>query len=383
MNKELGRKIAAVILLYLFLFQFYSCNKEKKYPKWILGEWISNEGIFGYYFISKDSCEVRPGYIDPDFNKHPRKYYGNTTAYQISKDTLRIFNLENNNWEMKIISFLSPDTMIVYWNGDFSHQTEYYRAKYPISKENLFDQIVIHDPFNKDRTLSLDSSGILFYSGHSSRETEIRGLYTSNQGKRAFKQIERLFKEANSKSVFIDTFPARIDSTYSWLTPTITFIKNNRMATIAGPVWGTDVLYAGYDQKYFSKEFIWAYKQSLYLEQQMPIQPFIKPHYWLDSWNFEYDGFFIPVVYGLNLYDSERFYLWTKILKAKQVDVDFTPRYTVNDRIQSDGRYFRYKTKQGDTITLDLGFNFVEENNITKPLLRNKQVGFRAPSIIK
>jgi len=105
-------------------------------------------------------------------------------------------------------------------------------------------------------------------------------------------------------------------------------------------------------------------QQSLYLEQQMPIQPFIKPDYWLDSWYFAYNGYFIPVVYGLNLYESEQFYFWTQILKAKQVDVDFTPRYTVNKRIQSDGRYFRYKTKQGDTITLDLGFNFVEENNI-------------------
>jgi len=145
MNKELGRKIATVILLYLFLFQFYSCNKEKniisKYPQWILGEWVSNEGIFGYYFMSGDSCEVRPGYIDR-FTKRPQKYYGNTTAYQISKDTLRIFNLENNNWEMKIISFLSPDTMIIYWNGDFSNQIEYYRAKYPISKENLFDKLL-------------------------------------------------------------------------------------------------------------------------------------------------------------------------------------------------------------------------------------------------
>lgn len=355
-------KFLNTILFFLFLC---SCtqNVTEKNKKQILGEWVSDSGIYGYYFISEDSCEVRPGYIDQFITRH-QKYYGNKTAYRISKDTLKIFNLKDKSWDMFNISFLSSDTMILLRTGGNSTPIEYVKPKYPISDEYFFDQIVIHDPFYKDIAVSLDSSGMFFYSGRSVREDELRGLYTSNQGKQAFKQIELLFKEANTRSVFIDTFPARIDSMYAWLVPTITFIKNNRMATIVGPVWGDDVKYEGYDQKYFSAEFIWAYKQSLYLEQQMPIQSFVEPDYLSDSWIRESVGYFVPVIQGFNLYGSEIFYLWTQILKAKQVDVDFTPKYTINDHIQSDGRYFRYKTARGDTITLDIGFNFIEKNNL-------------------
>jgi hypothetical protein len=154
--------------------------------------------------------------------------------------------------------------------------------------------------------------------------------------------------------------------------PTITFVKDHKMATVAGPVWGTDV-FEGYEERdYHSREFNWAYRQSLYLEQQMPVQPFDASKYVLDStfYSRDFTGFLFKNNNNqeLSLYSSEDFYLWTQLLQAKKVEVDFTPVYQVigvkNKYIQSDGRYFRYQTDKGETVTLDLGFNFIEENEL-------------------
>ncbi|MDR3340016.1 MAG: hypothetical protein LBT25_08015, partial [Candidatus Symbiothrix sp.] len=248
---------------------------------------------------------------------------------------------------------------------------KYARAIYPVSDENLFDQIIIDIDFFEYKTISIDKSGNLFFLGK--YRTFFDGLHTSEEGKRAFKQIELLFREANAQVRFIDGFPQKLDTIEdSWMIPTITFVKDHKMATIIGPVLGNLCEeYEGRD--YHSREFKWAYRQSLYLEQQMPVQPFDASKYVLDSTFYSRDFprfvFFRNGIHTVSLYSSEYFYLWTQLLQAKKVEVNFTPIYKIvcdltNKYIQSDGRYYRYQTDKGETITLDLGFNFIEENDL-------------------
>ncbi|MDR3339547.1 MAG: hypothetical protein LBT25_05535, partial [Candidatus Symbiothrix sp.] len=102
-------------------------------------------------------------------------------------------------------------------------------------------------------------------------------------------------------------------------------------------------------------------------------QPFDATKYALDSAFYRRDyprfQFENKADQVLGLSGSEDFYLWTQLLQAKKIEVDFTPVYKVvcnrkNKYIQSDGRYFRYQTDKGETVTLDLGFNFIEENQL-------------------
>jgi hypothetical protein len=369
-----------VYILFVFLLLIASCQKKNpfaEYPEWILGEWVASEPYsdiqeWGFYFISKDSCEIRPGYISNRF-KRPNIYLGNTTAYQLKNDTLNLFDLQKGYWKECTIKFLSPDTMeITYRENSYKTTIKYTKPTYSISNENLFDQIIIDEDESEFKILSIDRLGKLFYLG--SLKSLFEGLHTSEEGKRAFKQVELLFREANSQIRFIDKFPQKLDTRETWGASTITFVKNHKMATIIGPAlaWRSCVDFLYDEKEYFTAEFKWACEQSLFLEQQMPVQLFDASKYVLDStfYNQDIPGFVFENNNKqiVSLYRSEYFYLWTQLLSAKKVEVDFTPVYRVigvkNKYIQSDGRYYRYQTDKGETVTLDLGFNFIEENEL-------------------
>jgi hypothetical protein len=387
------------ILFAFFLFLFASCKKEittADYPELILGEWVAFTPIEygypeGFYFISKDSCEIRPGYRaayprhaesygnsaigNPWVKTFTRinldRYCGTTTLYKILNDTLTLLDLAEERWRKYLIGFQSPDTIELTISKEPApayttypihkgQAVKYARANYPIDSLGLVDQIIVGN-FWPMKTISITKDGELFYHGYPSNPYE--GLFVSTEGKHAFKQIERLLKEANTQNKFVGSFPKPLGKHEN--ETTITLVKNNRMATIEGPVREEEG--CRIETATYSKELEWAYMQLIFLEQQMPVQPFNKPDYAyqnkLDNY-FDWFHFENKDKKGFNLTDSEDFYLWTQLLHAKKVEVDFIPVYTVSGRIQSDGRYYRYQTESGETVTLDLGFNFIEENRL-------------------
>jgi hypothetical protein len=369
-----NKKNTSVFILFVFLLLIFSCQKKNpfaEYPEWILGEWVFVDDSLelqteGFNFISKDSCVVRPGYMELFSNK----YYGNKTAYQLRNDTLSLFDLEEVCWKKVKIRFQTLDTMVVTWNpGLSSIRTSYVKTKYPVNDRYLFDQVIVVAVYSRFiKIVSIDKSGKLFYFGAVGNRFE--GLYTSMEGKENFKQIELLFNAANHQNKYADFSSMKTEKESTAGTP-ITFVKNNKLLTIAGPFYAEDESLEKTTN--YSKELDWAFKQTAFLEQQIPIEsinnsayknsPAIRTVNDLPFFRFENED-----KKRLHLTYSEIFYLWTKILDAKVAYNEFKPCYKVyyndNKYIQSDGRYFRYQTDKGETVTLDLGFNFIEENQL-------------------
>jgi hypothetical protein len=378
MNKK--QFLILFIIGFYFLLIFHSCKKDPyaDYPQWILGEWVSLDNFYkiqmdGFNFTSNDSCEIRPGYREITLFPRPKKYYGNTTAYQICNDTFNLFDLEENQWKTYKIRFPSPDTMAVTYpqNSDTDFTITYIRSIYPTHRENLFDQVIVIASYSAViKVISIDKHGELFYDGIVNNLYD--GLYTSKGGKKAFKQIELLFQEANFRNEYVDFSQMRAKRELEEGEP-VTFIKNNKMITVAGPFYEID---DGLEEtSNYSKELEWAFEQVSFLEQQMPVVPLDSSEYKNSPAVLTVNGF--PYFYFVrkdnkkkHLAFTESFYLWTCMLHAQKVDIDFTPVYKMhllasNTCFQSDGRYYRYKTKKGEAITFDLGFNFIEENNLT------------------
>jgi hypothetical protein len=86
----------------------------------------------------------------------------------------------------------------------------------------------------------------------------------------------------------------------------------------------------------------------------------------------------------LRLQKSESFFLWTEIKKAEIVKKEFNSEYSIGfranytywgkdpnkerkhkyelDEIESNGRLFRFYFQDQESITYDLGYNFIERN---------------------
>jgi len=75
----------------------------------------------------------------------------------------------------------------------------------------------------------------------------------------------------------------------------------------------------------------------------------------------------------IDLYNTEAFYLITLLRNASVTKTDFIPTYKLKESvdarngIETDGRYFRFFVS-GEKITLDIGFNFIKENELDKSL---------------
>lgn len=77
----------------------------------------------------------------------------------------------------------------------------------------------------------------------------------------------------------------------------------------------------------------------------------------------------------INLTSSEVFYLSNLLsnskLSNKTFKTEYSTKYNVDydvSRIETDGRFFKIFSKKKSSITLDLGFNFIEKNDLTKRL---------------
>mgnify|MGYP006190447005 FL=1 len=74
--------------------------------------------------------------------------------------------------------------------------------------------------------------------------------------------------------------------------------------------------------------------------------------------------------------NSELFLLELELMKGKECDVSFEPKYSLNfsylnqgflfNKIETDGRYYRFIYKNNTSKTIDIGYNFIEVNSIIK-----------------
>lgn len=373
-----------LITILLIAFYLTSCkiNSDKEFRKSICGEWIfasvgsdnkkindefkpGKRGInsplgipyynyfrTGYIFYSNNFCEDKFGYSN---GKVGENLLGTDTKYKVENDSLKIFDLDNSIWKRMKIRNVTSDTLTLDIND--STFLKYVKCNYKIDKTQTFDQIIVStSPCFGSCSIgstSIDNQGNLIFYGQGFTKKE--GLFVSKTNKELYKRIERNFKKAD-----IDTLHEKY--AVNWTdaqTVTVTFIKDNKIyKTISD-----------YGRK-APREFYWAYTPVSLLYQKLNLKPFViteQNEFPMNYTCFENKGKICC------LEKSESFYLFTEICKSKEVHATFEKKFVIEFRetenskkkILTDGRYYQLE-KKDKTIIFDLGYNFLEINNLFK-----------------
>ena len=117
-------------------------------------------------------------------------------------------------------------------------------------------------------------------------------------------------------------------------------------------------------------ELYWAYLPILYLDQKLNLKSLPDDKFYIFRiFSFEKDEKLI------RLAKSEGFYLADLLSKARAVDKVFVERYTLQAfgeqgsiKTTTDGRYYKVKLKDGKYLTVDLGYNFLQQNDLLSRL---------------
>lgn len=308
----------------------------------------------GYIFFENKNCENKLGYykvIEGDKREERKTFFlGNKTKYKIEDDSLGILDLGTKTWELQKIVSIIGDTLTFQISD--SVFTKYARTKYKINPNESYDEIIISSSGCYGSCpildISIDKNGnILYFGQHYNTQN---GLFTAKITKEKYQEIETTFKKADIPNLK-DSYEA------NWTDDeevTISFIKDNKIVKSI----------SDYGRK-SPIALIWAYMPVRHLYQQVNLIPYKtdKPNF--PTWGLSFEN-------GqqiCNLSKSERFYLLTEILRSKEVTQNFEKKYTIDywsdndkeEKIETDGRYFKFADK-----TVDIGYNFLIGNNLMK-----------------
>lgn len=198
----------------------------------------------------------------------------------------------------------------------------------------------------------ISKNGMVKYYGRMYVDNE--GSFKSNISSKTFIGIMNNFKKANFLKLK-DTYTANHTDD---ATITTTFIKNGKILKTVSDYGRESPV-----------EMQWATLPVMCLNQLIKLEPIDEPRKFVNLGS----GAF---VYGnkiCNLTKSECFYLKSLLQDCKETKQNFKPKYLVkyweNDtdkEVQTDGQYFKFEISKGKFVTLNLGFNFLEINNLLK-----------------
>lgn len=377
-TKRMKLKFISLFIILLTL----GCKTDKKnMPNNLIGEWSRLDGIksdefaplpfyrtFGIGF-TENKVEFFNGFkrYDQDTITRKRKlnYKGTFTDYKVKGDSIFIRNPFNENWEFKwkIIELLT-DTLILTKN-DFIF-TKLQRIK---TKPNIyFDQIIFSSSGCYGSCpiidISIDNKNKIYFQGEG--YVKPLGFYESKIDSIKSNYIFSKFGKANIDNLLNEYAVGHSDDE----SITTTFVKNGQ------------IIKTIYDYgKAGPKELVWAYVpiQNLYTQIELDSLANDEPFYpKLHYYTFEKDSQI------LRLAKSESFFLWTEIKNSKTVSKEFISNYSIGfrgnytywgadpnknrkhqyriDKIDSDGRFFKFSFEDQKSITYDLGYNFIERN---------------------
>ncbi len=360
------------IFIFILLFTLISCEKKptNNYGNKLIGEWIFEKENparknyfytdFSYSFDKNGNCESKPGYFKTKekTEKEERKtiFYGTKTKYKIEDDSLYIFNLITNKWDASKI--VGVNTKKLKLNFKKNTVLEFSKIKYKENQNENFDKIIISKspcfgscPIND---IEINKNGNVNYSGsyYNSKNGFFKSKISSNQ----FNEIELSFKKTNYLNLK-DKYSA------NWTDDqevSVTFVKDNKIIKSI-----TD--YGRQSPKLFriNLEPLTFLYQKLKLSESKTIKDFQNIRYY----RFQKGNQII------SLTTSEVFYLFNLLDNSKTTNKKFKTQYITNydvdfdvNKIETDGRFYKIFSKDKSSRTLDLGFNFIEKNELTKRL---------------
>ncbi|WP_299683604.1 DUF6438 domain-containing protein [uncultured Dokdonia sp.] len=382
------------IYLFFILWVVGCKTDNKNSAKNLIGEWSEIEKTnsddflssppsprfdrpFGIGF-SKEKIELFNGFKryeqDTITRERHLNYKGTFTDYKVKNDSIFILNLFNQNWEFKWeIKEQLTDTLVLRINDSTFIKLKRITEK----RSNLFDQIIFSSTGCYGSCpiidISINNKNKIYFQGEG--YVKPLGFYESIIDNINTNYIFSKFEKANIDSLESEYVVDHTDDE----SITTTFVKN-------GQIVKTIHDYG----KAAPKELIWAYVPIENLHTQIELDSLVNdaPFYpKLHYYTFEKDSKL------LRLEKSESFFLWTEIKKSKIVNKEFKPKYSIGfrenytywgpdpnenrkhqykiDKIESDGKLFRFSFEGQKSITYDLGYDFIK-NNFKETDFKNK-----------
>lgn len=371
------------IIVFVFLF---SCQKEKtnpyvgnwyfdkivdydstkvKYPKFILeSEFapfynfeILNDSLIDYkqgfyYSISNKVWQANEGY------EFLRSYYflGTKTKYKTEKSNVLYFNKSSKDWDTIKVKKISSDTMIIQ-----GYENAFYRL---IKKQNNYYNNIDYDAITVERSpcfgscpfnsTYIDRKGNFFFKGYDSntQNNNLQSILNNEMIKYYFDQFDKIpiLKLKDSYSILAT------DSQ----TNTVSFFKKGKIVKTINCYIKSPI-----DLKKAYSELSFAYQNvKVEYDNQFLFGKKVSFH----SFNSNGSVFRIK--------DAEDFFLEVALRNGKEVNIKINPKYSLefNDwdketdviEITTDGRYYQILMKDKTKKTIDIGFNFIENNPIIK-----------------
>jgi Domain of unknown function (DUF6438) len=369
------------ISLFLLVLIFVSCNKkENNYEKLIIGDWKSfyeipmpntnkgnNElpppppihfGDSGFTFYKNGEVEDKLGYFDiskkDENGRIKRRFLGSFTKFKIDNDSLKTFDLVNKKWINIKIFKLTKDSLILEYSD--KSKEKFTKQNYKIDSQNSFDKVIVSTsgcfgtcPVND---IMISKTGEIDYYGE--MYVNKKGNYKSKISLEDFMKIENNFKKAN----FINLKDKYTASHTDDMEITTTFIKNGIIIKSISD-YGSES----------PTEMQWATLPIIFLNHKIKLVEKENLKKYID---FGYVRF-INGKKVCELTKSESFYLKSLLQKSDESNQNFKPKYIINywsndkdKKILSDGQFFKFVNEKGKFITLNLGYNFLERNNLLK-----------------
>lgn len=337
----------------LLILVTVSCTDKKLSPeqeKILLGDWerISyddNEMApfnmdVGFNFLPDGTYEDKLGFFD--FDEVPVKYEGNQGRYQIINDTIKMSVA--NEWYSRPVYKLTKDTLIF---GTKEDNVVFLKKQYDTLNIPEFDEIAVSLYANSD--ILLNNNQEVYFSKWNNDNKKVH--YKTSIDRNFFTRIITQFKKADYINLQNNYNADSSEDDFC----AVTFFKNKK-------ILHSVTFYIGS----VPPEFKSAYTQLLYMPQILSVITDNIPTYLNLS--------IIKVNRNnmhLDLSNSESYYLLNMLRSGKLCKHIFNEEYDLtfkNDyvnKITTDGRYYKFYIKNGDTRTIGIETNFLQDNNFS------------------
>ncbi|WP_417351521.1 DUF6438 domain-containing protein [Flavobacterium alkalisoli] len=273
-------------LLFLFSFLFISCQKDKPLTpqEKILGVWSAVDtttSIYyryqygdsrGFEFFQDNIFEDKFGFhsderylrdtVNDDYYVRDRyySYFGTMSKYNLSNDSLKLFNPATEEWDMYKIEKFTPDTLIIVTDTKHKRGGTFVKKNYRLDTIPDFDALFFSSSpcLGSCPTINLfiTKNGDVWYNGE--HDVKNKGLYKSKISKEKFERIQENFKRSNYMNLKESYFAMSADLQ----TVFIYFIKDDKIIkTIEDHGDGSP------------NEFVWAYYPLEFIDQELVLKP--------------------------------------------------------------------------------------------------------------
>lgn len=376
------KKLSLFLLLILILS---SCNSFDK--KDLVGEWTIEEKEEKKQY---DQPPV-PFQRDPqiivfnndgtyiykngmfNFDRDSIRYYGEKTQFKIKGDLLLIFNPATKKFDSQKIVEISKNKIVLETKKKTLTTLIPFKSKTYDNLNPQIDKIIVSKSLcfgtcPSNSTVINNKGNFLFYGD----------LYNLKNGFFSYKISSHITKEIFDEMKYIDFYSLKPRySTYitDQASSTITFISKGKIIKTVHDY--------GEQSAFELRRLI---RNISYLYQRIPLQSLITDPVLVYDFN--------SGTKAVDLQKSETFYLFSELLKAKTIsqyseNLPFTGKYLLpvptnedyknlylyRRSINTDGKIFKIQLEDKTFKTVDLGYNFFNENH----LIRFKNDSVRKP----